>query len=509
MGYARCSVLSEGHRSIEHMFLPTTTPETELEQINSRERRYEIGQFFTPPPIADLMADAVREIEPQTVLDPGVGGGILLRAVGEGPALFGLDVDATAVELAGASIPGESEIVLGDFLDAERWPLTEATFDAVIANPPYVRHHNLSAEHKLLARHYSSRLGLKVSSLSGSYVYFFMEALLRLNEGGRLVFVTPTEFLDVRYGQALKEALLAHCDIDEILVLEMNELAFEGVLTTSAITVATKRKTPSGRFRLVEGSLNGSIEKNREVQLWAGVTSAALPWTPLLPSRAERIAPLLDGRTSKLGDYCRVRRGIATGNNSFFAMTRVDVDQWGIEERYLVPVVLGSKDLPSNGPLDSEFYTSRVKAGARGLLFFCHEPIDSLSGTNALRYIEHGLELGLHERFNCRSRKPWYGVEAVPPADFFTTYMSRNRARIVRNLIGARCMTSLLNVWALPGIDPDALRPSLEDSTNAQVIREFGRTYGGGLSKIEPGDLISLPIRPPAGIESPGQGRPL
>lgn len=486
---------------------PTTTPEIELERLNPRDRRYEIGQFFTPSPIAELMADAVCEIEPETVLDPGVGGGVLLRAVGDGPRLFGLDIDEAAVELTAASMTGEHEIAVGDFLDAERWPLTEASFDAVIANPPYVRHHNLSAEHKLLARHYSGQLGFKVSSLSGSYVYFFLEALLRLNDGGRLAFVTPTEFLDVRYGQAVKEALLDCCEIDEIVVMEMDELAFEGVLTTSAITIATKRKSPSRRFRLVEGKLNGSIEKGREVELAAEIAPAALPWTPLLPSRAERIAPLLRGRNAQLGDYCRVRRGIATGDNSFFAMTHAEVEQWGIEERFLVPVVLGSKDLPHEGPLDADFHASRVAEGARGMLFFCHDSMEDLRGTNALRYIEHGLELGLHERFNCRTRRPWYGVEPVPPADFFTTYMSRNRARIVRNLAGARCMTSLLNVWARPGIDPEALRPSLEDPTNAQLLREFGRTYGGGLAKIEPGDLVALPIRAPDGVELPGQGR--
>lgn len=489
------------------MFLSTATPEIELERLNPRERRYEIGQFFTPAPIAELMADAVREIDPETVLDPGVGGGVLLRAIGAGPKLFGLDIDAAAVELAAASMPGEHEILAGDFLDAERWPLSEVSFDAVIANPPYVRHHNLSARHKLLARHYSERFGSKVSSLSSSYVYFFLEALLRCNAGGRLVFVTPTEFLDVRYGQAVKEALLSRCEIDEIIVLEMDELAFEGVLTTSAITIATKRESPSQRFRLVEGRLNGSIEKSREVELAAKTAPAALPWTPLLPSRAERIAPLLAGRTARLGDYCRVRRGIATGDNSFFAMTRAEVEHWGIEERFLVPAVLGSKDLPHEGPLDADFHASRMAEGARGLLLFCHDPIEALRGTNVLRYIAHGLEMGLHERFNCRTRRPWYGVEPVPPADFFTTYMSRNRARIVRNLAGARCMTSLLNVWAQPGVSPDALRPSLEDSGNAQLLRAFGRTYGGGLGKIEPGDLIALPIRPPEGVGLPGQKR--
>ncbi len=489
------------------MFPSTLSPEAELERLTTREQRYKIGQFFTPAPIAELMADAVREVSPETVLDPGVGGGILLRTVGEGPKLFGLDIDPVAAGVARASMPGEYEVVVGDFLDGERWPLSVASFDAIISNPPYVRHHNLSAEHKLLARHYSARLGLKVSSLSGSYVYFFLEALLRLNEGGRLAFITPTEFLDVRYGQAVKQALLDCCDIDELLVLEMDELAFEGVLTTSAITVATKRLKPTRRFRLVEGRLNGTIEKGREVELPATIAPAALPWTPLLPSRAERIAPLLEGRTAKLGDYCRVRRGIATGDNSFFAMTRAEVEQWGIEPQFLVPVVLGSKDLPAAGVLDERFRGERIDAGARAFLFFCHEPLDRLSGTNALRYIEHGQELDLHERFNCRTRRPWYGVEPVAPADFFTTYMSRDRARIVRNLVGARCMTSLLNVWAKPGIDPDALRPSLEDPANAQLLREFGRTYGGGLGKIEPGDLVVLPIRPPEGVPLPGQTR--
>jgi adenine-specific DNA-methyltransferase len=481
-----------------------TTPEAELERLNSRDDRYRIGQFFTPPAIAALMAEAVRDVSPQTVLDPGVGGGVLLRSVGPEPRLFGLDIDAKAVELATASLPGECEIVVGNFLDSLAWPLSETSFDAVIANPPYVRHHNLGASKKALAHRYSARMRTTVSSLSGSYVYFFLEALLRLNDGGRLAFITPTEFLDVRYGQAVKESLLSLCDIDEIIVLEMDELAFEGVLTTSAITIATRKASPSRRYRLVEARMNGGIERLRAVNLSAAVAPAALPWTPLLPSRVERIMPLLEGRTAKLGDFCRVRRGIATGDNSFFCLTQADIEEWGLERRFLVPVVVGSKDLPLEGPLDEDFRRDRIEAGARAFLFFCHESEEALAGTNALRYIQHGKAQGLDERFNCRTRKPWYGVEPVPPADFFATYMSRDRARMVRNLVGARCMTSLLNLWARHGVDPDSLRPSLEDPTNARILREFGRTYGGGLGKIEPGDLVTLPIVPPDGVQAPG-----
>ena len=395
---------------------------------------------------------------------------------------------------------GEVELAVGDFLDPAAWPLSESSFDAVIANPPYIRHHNLSPQDKSRADRYADRLQAKVSRLSGSYVYFFLEALLRLNEAGRLAFITPTEFLDVRYGRAVKEALLAHCDIEEILVLEMDELAFEGVLTTSAITLATKRAKPARKVRLAEGSLNGSIERDRSVDLGADVASPELAWTPLLPARAERIAPLLKGRSARLGDYCKVRRGIATGNNSFFCLSLDDVERLEIEERFLVPVAVGSRDLPGEGPLDSVFREERIKEGARAFLFHCHESREALANTNALRYIELGEKQGLQEKFNCRTRRPWYGVEKVPPADFFVTYMSRDRARIVRNLAGARCMTSLLNLWAKPGIDPDSLRPVLEDPINATLLRELGRTYGGGLGKIEPGELVALPIKPPAGV---------
>jgi adenine-specific DNA-methyltransferase len=483
------------------VLLPTTTsPEAELEQINTRERRYSLGQFFTPQPIAELMAEAILAIDPQTCLDPGVGGGVLLRAVGPGPKRFGCDIDPAAVEFAQDALEaqgGELELVRGDFLSLDQWPFSIGEFDAVIANPPYIRHHNLTVGQKALAKHYSRAFSLRISSLSGSYVYFFLEAIRRLRFGGRLAFITPTEFLDVRYGAPLKEALLSWCDIDELIVLEMDELAFDGVLTTSAITTATKRERATRRLLLTEARLGGSVVRGRQVQLEADEGFPDTSWTALLPSRAERIRPLLAGRSAKLGDYARVRRGIATGDNSFFCLTQEQVDRWGIEPRYLVPAVGGSKDLPENGSvLTRELWEARKSSGAPSWLLWCHEPRSALVGTAVLRYIEHGETLGLPERFNCKARKPWYGVERVPPADFFVTYMSRRRARFVRNELGARCLTSLLNVWSNDGIEPDQLRPMLEDEANAQLLRELGRTYGGGLGKIEPGELLRLPVKP-------------
>ena len=151
---------------------PTTapielTPEADLERRSSREARCALGQFFTPEPIAEVMAEAVNDIQPEHVLDPGLGGGVLLRAVGPEPARYGVDVDPLAVDVARPALElqgGTLELVVGDFLALDAWPLSRGEFDAVISNPPYIRHHNLTPQHKALARHYSRALGVNMSS---------------------------------------------------------------------------------------------------------------------------------------------------------------------------------------------------------------------------------------------------------------------------------------------------------------------------------------------------------
>jgi adenine-specific DNA-methyltransferase len=143
-------------------------PELELERLRTREERYRLGQFFTPPAIAEFMAEALRATEPGTVLDPGVGGGVLLRAVGEGPRRFGIDTDSLAVEAAATSLPSDVQLAVGDFLHPAKWPLSVGSFDGIIANPPYVRHHNLGAAHKALAQEYSSHFGVNVPAFQAA-----------------------------------------------------------------------------------------------------------------------------------------------------------------------------------------------------------------------------------------------------------------------------------------------------------------------------------------------------
>lgn len=469
------------------------TAEAELALLHDRSTRAALGQFFTPPAIAEFMAAALGSYD--SVLDPAVGGGVLLRAARASSARFGLDIDPDAVALARASLGHNSgAIAQGDFLDERSWPFGSSQFDAIIANPPYLRHHRLSPAVKSLAGTYSRDYGIRVSALSGSYVYFFLEAYRHLRPGGRLVFITPVEYLDARYGAPLKEFLLRLFQLEEIVVLDMDELAFDGVLTTSAITIATRRTTGTKAVRLTEARYDGRVTRLGQTTVSADQLRATPSWTQALPSRARAIQELSGHDAAQLSDVARVRRGIASADNSYFCLTDDAVRQWMIEPQFLVPVVVGSRDLPLAGTLTHQWWDARKAAGARVWLLWCHLPPWALHGTNVLRYIRHGEELGVQHRFNARSRQLWYGVESVPPADYFVTYMARDRARVIRNDMGARCMTSLLNVWVNPGVNRDLFDSAVTDWRVPKLIRAFGRTYGGGLGKLEPSDLMRLPL---------------
>lgn len=487
-------------RQNEQMLGPT------FESLSARPDRYAQGQYFTPTCIAEYMASFIDASTPQTILDPAVGAGVLLAACGAKHRLVGLDISPTCIAMttAGLSARGACgmDLRVGDFIAADDLfaaPLTDFDgFDTIICNPPYVRHHLLGKTHKKqLVDRYSSLFGTSVSTLSTSYVYFFLEALRRLRDGGVLVFITPADYLDVRFGASLKSTFQDHATIEDITLFDRDALAFAGVLTTSAITVLRKVR-PSvnhrGRFleaTLVDGRVAPADGTNRLTQKGLDVDES---WTLHFGQRRESYDALIEGRPRAVSDYLRIRRGIATGANKFFVLTEETVTEWGIEREHLQPVIASAKDLPS-GIFSREDWEKLRDRGRPCWLLNCTLAERELGGSNILRYLKEGVRQEVHQRFNCRTRNPWYRAEQVPPPDVIITYMNRGRTRFVKNESGCRVMSVFLNGFLRPdGVDIDALLDALNGEDTSKLIQKLGRTYGGGLGKIEPRELANLPM---------------
>lgn len=120
------------------------------ERAADLERRRELGQFFTPQPVAEFMWDVLEALHGgafpshASLIDPACGDGVFLRVARErgrlDPAgLFGTDIDP-ALESGWHADPVLRSAQLhqvNGLLDAPGFGIQERSFDVVAGNPPF------------------------------------------------------------------------------------------------------------------------------------------------------------------------------------------------------------------------------------------------------------------------------------------------------------------------------------------------------------------------------------
>jgi hypothetical protein len=87
-------------------------------------------------------------------------------------------------------------------------------------------------------------------------------------------------------------------------------------------------------------------------------------------------------------------------------------------------------------------------------------------------------------------------VRLRAPAPILATYMARRPPAFVRNLAGARHVNIAHGLYPREPLPPAAL-DGLAAYLRRSVTRGQGRTYAGGLTKFEPGEMERLPVPDP------------
>ncbi|HBO46175.1 MAG TPA: adenine methyltransferase, partial [Planctomycetaceae bacterium] len=232
-------------------------------------RRVEMGQFFTPAPVARFMA-ALSEVSGGAVrlLDPGAGIGSLSAAwiahacdARQRPSSIHLAAYEADPQLAGrlrhtvrdcaavcrtAGVEFHGEVVDKDFIRAavdmlaER-PLWESgdsalTFTHAILNPPYRKLHGESDARRALRS-----VGIETSNL---YAAFLWLAFRLLDEGGEMIAITPRSFCNGPYFRPFRRAFLREMAFRRIHLFESRTAAFKDadVLQENVIFKAVKSR---------------------------------------------------------------------------------------------------------------------------------------------------------------------------------------------------------------------------------------------------------------------------
>ncbi len=497
---------------IENLETRRIAIQADLDALKTQEERNRLGQFATPSPLArDILAhakDLLPQGSPVKFLDPALGSGAFYAALKRVfdpqsitcAAAFEIDphYGKPAQELWEAQ---GLNLTHGDFTKAEPDP----SYNLIICNPPYVRHHHLSADDK--ARLHERSLGVtgcKLSGLAGLYVHFLLQAHAWMAPGAISGWLIPSEFMDVNYGREVKRYLLNKVTLLQIHRFSPDDVQFADALVSSAI-VWIKNEAPAPDHQPLF-TFGGTLSAPQITKPVSSKDLASEAKWSRFPRHEVRVAEV--NGSQQLGDLFSIKRGLATGDNKFFVLSEQQVKDREIPKSALRPI-LPSPRYVKDDEVQADHDGLPTNVGRLYLLDPKMDEDEIRQAHPALAsYLDEGRDSGVHEGYLCRGRKRWYDQEQRGPAPIVCTYMGRSDGksgrpfRFVRNRSQATVANTYLAMYPKPALqerldkDP-GLMDRLWQQLNAispEVLLGEGRVYGGGLHKLEPKELSKVPL---------------
>jgi len=470
-----------------------------------REALRQKGQFWTPDWVADALAAYVLGGGATCVLDPAVGAGAFFKAIrrvaadaGREVALYGHEIDPFALsqaEAEGVSAADLRNVVLRDFVLQPQ----EGPFPAIIANPPYLRHHRIPADIKARLKTFGATvLGKPLDGRAGLHIYFLLRALTLLSPNGRLAFLLPADTCEGKFAADLWGFITRHFRVDAVVSFAQAATPFPHV-DTNVLAFLITNAPPLPVFASVYCREPWNADLRRYIETGeAGPTLTATPRDLCEAlstgfSRAPRLASEAGGPV--LGDFARVMRGIATGDNEFFFLTQAQARDLELPAAFLLPAVGRTRDV------QTEILTgARLKeldAEGRPTLLLSPDNRSAESFPPALqRYLAEGERRGLPGRALISQRTPWHRMERRAPPPFLFAYLGRRNARFIRNDAQALPLTGFLCVYPKQSDAAFAagLWSVLRHPDTVAALSIVGKSYGSGAIKVEPRGMERLPL---------------
>ncbi len=151
--------------------------------------------------------------------------------------------------------------------------------------------------------------------------------------------------------------------------------------------------------------------------------------------------------TEALARVAIIRRGVATGANTFFLKTNREVEP--LPSHCYVRAISRLREVPGDA-LSLEVHQQIAKADLRCWLLQITE--SDAQDPEVSRVIAEGVRQGIHERYLCKVRNPWYAVEQIPPPDLLIGPMGKQQFRVVTNGAGAIPTNTLYGLRMRQGV---------------------------------------------------------
>ena len=453
------------------------------------DTRVLLGQVFTPRSVAALTLALGRDGGlGATVLDPSCGDGAFLEgaltAGVPGEDLGGIELDGRVAALAAARAPG-ANVRVHDFFEGEA-----PSAELVVGNPPWVRQERVAARTKLrireaLGRDWSEAPTAVLDRLVGRgdlAIAFVARALACVPAGGRVAFVMSQAVLDADYGEALFAFLAGRAHVVGIVV-SPEERWFPDAAVHGMILVVErvgKRPAPAP----VVARLNMGIKHAAEVVTgWDSLYRVADVQPLDLAHRGSSLrAPGFWGAVTHelttLGSLADVRRGITSGANSFFYLSRAQAHEGGLET-HTRPLMKSPQEVRRIRPRADELEHRVLCLG-----------IDDFSSAHVAAHV--AAHAGVKERPSLAGRQPWWQLPAREGRLFLCKAYD---TRFVQPFVNEPMLADQRFYVVDPRVDAELLAAALNSSLGALAISVTGRSsMGQGALELAVNDAARLPV---------------
>jgi methylase of polypeptide subunit release factors len=464
---------------------------------SEREKLRDKGQFWTPSWVAQAMV-AYTAQESDLIFDPATGNGAffdaLLKLQDTEIKFYGTDIDA---KVLGGEIYQNSQcqIEQRDFIKNP----PNRKFKAIVGNPPYIRHHRLNEETKIFLKRLCKQItGFTIDGRAGYHIYFLLQALSLLESGGRLAFIMPADVCEGVSAKKLWSWIVENFRLEAVLTFAESAAPFPNV-DTNALVFFIKNEQPKTTFSWAkvserkERDLSDFVLSNFKQYNFHSIEVIYRQISEAIETGLSRPPQKTVGESFYLSDFADVMRGIATGANEFFFLTKQQVENIGIPEDFLKRAIGRTKDVAEDVLTEVDLENLDNKNRPTYLLSInghCDFP------KTIADYLEIGENLGLPGRALIKQRKPWYKMEkrTVPPLLF--AYLGRRNTRFIKNEAGVLPLTSFLCVYPFSNNKKhlERLWQALNHKDTLENLKLVSKSYGSGAIKVEPSNLRKLRI---------------
>jgi type I restriction-modification system DNA methylase subunit/6-pyruvoyl-tetrahydropterin synthase len=522
------------------------------EELIPPTEKHRLGQYYTPPPIVELISEFCIRSSKDNVLDPACGsGGFLIKSYHKLKdlkkkeniflaeeilhkevldQLYGVDINPfpaqlTSINLAIRNLKTISKnlkVIINDFFKVD--PLIDIInkFDVIITNPPYTDWREMDNKDIIrnVALNYNDKF-IEMGKQAGIYAYFFTHATKFLREKGMMGQIVSDAWLDMKYGIGLKQFFLDHFKI--LAIIAFDKGVFDIPLVNTVIVILEKceqneleRFQNNVRFCRIKRSMDiakllqvintskyTDDENIRLIQIKQSSLIANRFWGVYLraPTLYFKINEL--SRLTELQNIAKSRIGLQTYADKFYILNKDQQKIWGIENKYLVPIITSPK-LVKGLKIDAD----KIKE----YVISCSDEKESINESYIIKYIEWGesLEVKIRKKltsvigFNnlpkiqSTKRNPWYNltneIRAKNSMPILYPYMTWDNLKFIWNEVGILDHQNFIGIRPNKIDDMIPLLAILNSSLTEFIVRCVSHVYGGGVAKITPGDIKKIKV---------------